>query len=183
MDVAGQHLLAGSGLALNQDRRFRAGYQLDHRLQLAHGLAESEEQRTGDRDPHGLRRFRLVRAEDSLEGAPEAFVSDGLAQEVAGSDAHGLDHQAGRGRAGNDDDRQAPSAAAQLAQHLKAIAPGKHDVQQHGGDGHAHGKAVQSFLAIRDGFDAIALAAQGHLEVAADFRIVRGHQNEPVFFL
>ena len=110
-------------------------------------------------------------------------MADGLAQEIGGADAHGLDHQAGRGRAGNDDDRQGPAAVAELAQHLKAIAPGEHDVQQHGGDGHAHGEAVQGFLAVRDGFDAIAFATQGHLEVAANLRIVLGHQNQPFFFL
>ena len=139
---ARHHLLAGAGLAVDQDVDRRAG---DLRDQPAHPL---DLRRTPDQlalqpvaaGQRRAQRGHLQRQAALLDGAAhhldQQLRREGLGDEVVGAAAHRLDRQRHVAVAGDHDDRQVRVQPVAVAHQRQAVGAG----QAHVGDDHA-GKA------------------------------------------
>ena len=172
VNEAGQHLLAGARLALDQDADVLVGQAIGERGQLAHGRCRADQKvlRSGELAPllfvllfalgGGGRRF-LNQPFDLLD------VVKGLFHILVGPHLHGLDRGLDGAETGHDDDFAVGLLALDVLQQGQAVGVRQLQVDH----GHLEGRAFQGSerLAFTDrGNRAAALFIQQPAEKIAD---------------
>ncbi len=126
MDGAGDHLLAGAALALNQHGGIGRGDHVDHLAQLAHGGAIADQRAGAQRMQLAAVEVAGVGERGVVEGAADGefeFVEvDRLGQVVGGAAAYHRDGVADRAEAGQHDHRV---LAGEFGQHVAAFGVGQ----------------------------------------------------------
>ena len=180
MQGRGDELLAGAALADDQDRLDRGGgaaHRLEH---LPHRGASSHERRLVVAVVVGRRLARLDRqrllAERPRHGPSHLVQVEWLGEVVVGPAAHGLDRRPRRPERGDHDHGQIGEPLAQLGQDFQAIAVGHLHVKEHG-VGPVLGDGRERRQAVADLDDAVSFGAEEPAEVAADGRVVVGHEH------
>ena len=127
MDLVGDDLLAGAGLAHEQDRGVAVGDEADGLLDVTH-------RGTGADEGAGRGRRRCARTigEHAVEEGANGIAADGLGEVVDGAEAHRLDRVVAGGHGGEDRHGRRAGAAADGAQHGQAIHARHAQIEQDG---------------------------------------------------
>jgi hypothetical protein len=124
--------------------------------------------------------LQRVGFEGLLEGQLEFFHLEGLAQEVGGPAAHGLDDGARLSVSREHDHGHVRHALLQLTQRLETVDARQHDVERD----HVGTRLVERLeclLSVADAVHVVPMASRERLEVLADARVVVDHQDSERF--
>ena len=170
MDRAGDELLAGAGLALDQDRGVGRRHATDHLVDLLHGGGAADDELLAllELAPQAL---EVVRQTTELERAVDQHGDliqvEGLRQVVVRAALGGLDRVGHRVLRGHDDDQRVDLLLARLGEDVEPRYVRHADVEEGNVVGLAP-QGIQGLAAAADGGDFVTLLAARALEDPAD---------------
>ena len=175
VDLAGDHLLAAAGLALEQHGCVRAG--------RASCQLEQLERARVDGDQLARPRRGALGQDPALDGLEQVVGSERLHQVVDGSAAHALDGALHGGEGGDDHDRHLGETLAHGGRDVAAAHPRHAQVGDHQAGRLAH--RLQRTRAAGEGLHLVATATQylghrlGHRRLVVDHHHSSAHPLLP----
>ncbi len=140
VDGARDQLLAGAGLAGDEDGMAGAGDLGEDAIELLHGGRVADEVAHGGSGAEAVAEDAGLHIErpalgGAIERGGELFEREGLGEVVAGADAHGFDRGGDAGEGRHDDDDGLGMAGANVFEQRQTSASGELEIEQQDIDG------------------------------------------------